>query len=121
YLGIRIDITELKDREAALQASMAEIELYKHVLDDLPVSTYVKSDALALEFVNKAWTDICGVPKEEALGKTDRDFFGEEGEGFAARDRQVLSTGKTDETEEILTHRDGTVRCLISKKSRIVG
>src|SRR5690606_39231535 len=33
----------------------------------------------------------------------------------------VLSTGKTDETEEILTHRDGTVRCLISKKSRIVG
>ncbi|MEO3389217.1 PAS-domain containing protein [Mesorhizobium sp. CAU 1741] len=121
YLGIRIDITELKQREAALKSSMAEIELYKHVLDELPVSTYVKSDTLALEFVNKAWTEVSGVPKVEALGKTDRDFFGEEGEGFAARDLQVLSTGVMDETEEMLTHRDGTVRCLIAKKSRIVG
>ena len=115
------DITEMKQREEALRASMAEIELYKHVLDELPVSSYVKSDTLALEFVNKAWCAITGISKDEALGKTDRDFFGEEGEGFARRDLGVLATGRTDETEEALTRRDGTMRHLIARKSRIVG
>ena len=121
FIGIRLDITELKDREAALKASMEQIELFKHVLDDLPVSTYVKTEKLAFEFVNKAWCEITGVAKEEALGKTDRDFFGEEGEGFADRDLKVLATGLLDETEETLTRRDGTVRQLIAKKSRLVG
>ncbi|TYR34858.1 PAS domain S-box protein [Mesorhizobium microcysteis] len=121
FIGIRLDITELKQREEALQASMEQIELYKHVLDELPVSTYVKSDALAFEFVNKMWCEISGIDKEEAIGKTDRDFFGDEGEGFADRDRAVLASGKLDETEETLTHRDGTVRALIAKKSRLIG
>ena len=120
YVGVRVDITELKRREADLRHTMAQIELYRHVLDELPVSTYVKSRDLAFEFVNKAWAEITGVPREEALGKCDRDFFGEEGEGFASRDLAVLETGKPDETEETLTRRDGTVRQLIAKKSRLV-
>jgi PAS domain S-box-containing protein len=121
YVGVRVDITELKEREEALEKSMAQIELYKHVLDELPVSTYVKSADLAFEFVNKAWGEITGVPRDDAIGKTDRDFFGDEGQGFAARDLAVLATGKMDETEETLTHRDGSVRFLIAKKSRIAG
>lgn len=120
YVGVRVDITELKRREEDLQRTMAQIELYRHVLDELPVSTYVKSDTLAFEFVNKAWVEITGVPREEALGKTDRDFFGDEGEGFAARDLAVIETGGGDETEETLTRRDGTVRQLIAKKSRLI-
>ena len=121
YVGVRVDITELKEREAALETSMAQIELYKHVLDELPVSTYVKAADLTFEFVNKAWGEITGVPRNDAIGKSDRDFFGEEGQGFAERDLAVLATGKLDETEETLTHRDGTVRHLIAKKSRLVG
>jgi len=120
YVGVRVDITELKRREDELRQTMAQIELYRHVLDDLPASTYVKTSDLAFEFVNKAWTEVSGIPREEALGKTDLDFFGPEGEGFAERDRAVLAKGKTDETEESLTHRDGTVRQLIAKKSRLV-
>jgi PAS domain S-box-containing protein len=115
------DITEMKRREEALRASMAEIELYKHVLDELPVSTYVKAEDLSFEFVNKAWCATGGVSKDEALGKTDRDFFGQEGEAFARRDMEVLASGRINETEETLTHRDGTVRHLIARKSRLVG
>jgi PAS domain-containing protein len=33
----------------------------------------------------------------------------------------VLATGQMDETEETLTHRDGTLRHLIARKSRLVG
>jgi len=120
YVGVRVDITELKEREKALRDSMRQIELYRHVLDELPVSTYVKNSDLAFEFVNKMWCGIGGISKEEALGRTDRDFFGAEGEGFAARDMDVLRTGELSEVEETLTHSDGTMRHLIAKKSRLV-
>jgi PAS domain S-box-containing protein len=118
--GSIFDISELKERERALRESMAQIELYRHVLDELPVSTYVKDARLGFEFVNKAWCEITGVDKDEAIGRTDEDFFGDEGSGFAERDRAVLSDGEMNVTEETLTHRDGSMRQLIARKSRIV-
>ena len=120
YIGVRVDITDLKTREKALRDSMRQIELYRHVLDELPVSTYVKNADLAFEFVNKMWCSIGGITKEEAIGRTDRDFFGAEGDGFAERDMEVLRRGELSEVEETLTHADGTMRHLIAKKSRLV-
>ena len=114
------DVTELKDREQALRVSLGQIDLFRHVLNELPVSTYVKKADLSFEFVNKAWSAITGVPQEVALGRTDRDFFGSEGDGFADRDLDVLRTGEASEVEETLTHRDGSVRQLIAKKSRMI-
>ena len=120
YIGVRVDITELKAREKALRDSMRQIDLFRHVLDELPVSTYVKNADLRFEFVNKAWSAITGISQQAAIGQTDLDFFGEEGKGFAARDLEVLHSGELDETEETLTHVDGTVRQLFAKKSRLI-
>ena len=120
FVGVRVEITEIKHREKALQDSMRQTDLYRHVLDELPVSAYVKDEHLAFQFVNKVWSDFCGIPQEAAIGRTDRDFFGGEGEGFASRDLEVIRTGITNEVEECLTHRDGTVRQLIARKSRLV-
>ena len=120
FIGVRVDITEMKERERALRRSMRKTELYRHVLDELPVAAFIKSENLAFEFVNKAWTDLTGISPEQAYGRTDRDFFAGEGEGFAERDLAVLDTGAANEIEETLTHRDGTPRQLIAKKSRLV-
>ena len=120
FVGVRVDITEMKERERALRRSMRKTELYRNVLDELPVAAYVKSEDLTFEFVNKAWTDLTGISKEQASGRADRDFFAAEGDGFAERDLAVLRTGVANEVEEILTHRDGTSRQLIAKKSRLV-
>jgi PAS domain S-box-containing protein len=120
FIGVRMDITEIKGREKVLQDSMRKIEMFSHVLDELPVSTYVKAEDLSFQFVNKAWSLITGVPQEEAIGKTDLDFFGEEGRGFAERDREVLLTGIDNRAEETLTRPDGTIQQLIAKKSRLV-
>jgi PAS domain S-box-containing protein len=120
FVGVRVDITEMKAREEALHKSMAQIELFRHVLDELPVSSYVKTTDLAFEFVNKAWSTLTGVDQEEALGRNDLDFFGQEGEGFASRDRSVVDTGAVSEEEETVTHRDGTTRQVIARKSRMV-
>jgi PAS domain S-box-containing protein len=121
YVGVRVDISELKQREKALRESMDKIELFSHVLDELPVSTYVKDADRRFEFVNKAWCDVSGVKPEEALGKRDEDFFGADAEGYSSRDRAVLETGRMSEFEETVTHRDGSTRHLIARKSRLIG
>ncbi|MCX7303818.1 MAG: PAS domain-containing protein [Hyphomicrobiales bacterium] len=120
FIGVRVDVTELKERERALRRSMRKTELYRHVLDELPVAAYVKSDDLSFEFVNKAWTDLTGISKEQASGRNDRAFFAGEGEGFSERDQAVLHSGIANEIEETLTHRDGSMRHLIARKSRLV-
>jgi PAS domain S-box-containing protein len=121
FIGVRADITELKERESALRLSMRKIELFRHVLDELPVAAFIKSDDLTIEFVNKAWSEITGIANEEAVGRTDRQLFrGDEAEGFADCDTHVTRTGEGLKVEEPITHRDGTVRQLMTRKSRLV-
>ncbi len=105
FIGVRLDITEMKERERELRRSMRKTELYRHVLDELPVAAYVKTEDMTFEFVNKTWAELTGISKEQASGRTDRDFFAGEGEGFAERDLAVLRTGQANEVEETLTHR----------------
>ena len=121
FIGVRVDITELKEREAALHGAMRQLDLFRHVLDELPVATNIKADNLVLEYVNKAWCQLTGFTREEAIGKTDLDLFGAvEAAGFAADDTYTGTTGAGVETEEAVTHRDGSVRQLMTRKRRLV-
>jgi PAS domain S-box-containing protein len=121
FIGVRVDITELKDREKALRDSMRQIDLYRHVLDELPVATNIKGEDLRLEYVNKTWCAFTGIPKEQAVGKTDMELFGvAEAKGFTAADAAVGVSGEHLETEEAVTHRDGTVRQLMTRKGHLV-
>jgi len=117
--GFIFDISEIREREVALRDFTRQIDLFRHVLDELPVAAYVKDDDLSIRFVNKAWCALTGIGKDEAAGRSDLDLFGVQGEDFAHRDLAVLSTGIVNETEETLTHRDGSVRQLIARKSRL--
>ena len=56
FIGVRVDITEFKRREKALRDSMRQIDLFRHVLDELPVAAFIKSNDLRIEYVNKAWS-----------------------------------------------------------------
>lgn len=121
FIGVRVDITDIKVREKALRDSMRQIDLYRHVMDELPVAAFIKADDLSMEFVNKAWCALTGFAKDEVLGKTDRELFAsEEADGFSNDDTGVVATGAGREVEESVTHRDGTVRQLMTRKSRLV-
>ncbi|MGB3537617.1 MAG: PAS domain-containing protein [Mesorhizobium sp.] len=121
FIGVRMDITELKSREKALRDSMRQTDLFRHVMDELPVAAFTKADDLTIEFVNKAWCAITGITKEEAVGRTDRELFGsEDAESYSHDDTEVGATGKVVEVEEPVTHRDGTVRQMMTRKSRLV-
>ncbi|MBN9218900.1 MAG: response regulator [Mesorhizobium sp.] len=121
FIGVRVDITDIKSREAALRDSMRQIDLFRHVMDELPVAAFIKAQDLSIEFVNKAWCAITGLAKEDVIGRTDRQLFGAgEAEGFSRDDANVVATGTVREVEEPVTHRDGTVRQLMTRKSRLV-
>jgi PAS domain S-box-containing protein len=118
FIGVRVDITEQKEREAALQESMRENEIFRSLIDNVPVAIYAKRPDLRLMYVNKGWTTLTGYSPEEAIGRTDGEVFGaEEGEAFMQADREVLEFGRMVEAEETATHPDGTVRKQIARKS----
>ncbi|WP_292329844.1 PAS-domain containing protein [Mesorhizobium sp.] len=121
FIGVRVDISDLKAREKALRDSMRQIDLYRHVMDELPVAAFIKAEDLSIEFVNKAWCALTGIPKEDVIGKTDRQLFGtHDAESYSQDDTEVVATGKGREVEEPVTHRDGTVRQLMTRKNRLV-
>ncbi|TIT85403.1 MAG: PAS domain S-box protein, partial [Mesorhizobium sp.] len=121
FIGVRVDITDLKTREKALRDSMRQIDLYRHVMDELPVAAFIKAEDLSIEFVNKAWCALTGIAKEDVIGKTDRQLFGSgDAESYSHDDTEVVATGNGREVEEPVTHRDGTVRQLMTRKSRLV-
>jgi len=121
FIGVRVDITGIKAREKALRDSMRQIDLFRHVMDELPVAAFIKADDLTIEFVNKAWSGLTGLAKDEVIGKTDRELFAtDEADGFSSVDTDVVATGAGREVEEAVTSRDGTVRQLMTRKSRLV-
>ena len=117
FVGVRVDITEQKERETALQESMRENEIFRTLIDNVPVAIYAKHPDLRLMYVNKGWSTLTGYSSEDAIGRTDVEVFGAEGEAFMAADREVLEHGRMVETEEVATHPDGTVRQQIARKS----
>jgi PAS domain S-box-containing protein len=117
FVGVRVDMTEQKEREAALQESMRENEIFRSLIDNVPVAIYAKRPDLRLMYVNKGWSTLTGYSSEEAIGRTDEEVFGPEGQAFMEADRAVLEHGRMVETEEAATHPDGTARQQIARKS----
>jgi PAS domain S-box-containing protein len=111
------DITALKDREEALRATMRENELFRGLIDNVPVSIYAKHEDLRLFYVNRGWTELTGISATEAVGKTDMELFGIHGREMTGSDLAVLRTGDTQEGEEMVVGADQKVRYQFARKS----
>jgi PAS domain S-box-containing protein len=119
-VGSSTDITEVKARERALEKSMRENEVFRSLIDNVPVSIYAKRSDLRQFYVNKGWCDLTGFSQEEAIGKTDVEIFGDDGEAFVAGDLAVLRSGETQEIEEKVTQADGSVRHQFARKGAMI-
>jgi len=87
------DITARKEAEAALAR---ERDLLRTVMDHVPDALYVKDVHSRFLRLNPHAAHTLGITDpEEALGKTDFDFFPEAlASGFYADEQQVISTGQ---------------------------
>ena len=81
-------------RARRAQESLRENEVFRSLIDNVPVAIYAKRPDLKLFYVNKGWSDLTGITADEAVGKTDTEIFGPEGEAFMEGDRAVLARRK---------------------------
>lgn len=94
-------------------------DLFHATLEDLPVATYVRDADHRMVFVNRAFVDMVGVPKEALIGKTEHECFPDRGDEFYEGNRHVLEEGITCAQEDVFRRRDGVVAPVISRASRI--
>lgn len=105
---IREDLRQRRAVESRLQQANRFLE---SLLENIPAMVFAK-DAQDLRFVrfNRAGERLLGLPREELIGKSDRDLFpAEQADSFIAMDRRVLAQGDIVEIpeEEIDTHARG--------------
>ncbi|HEY0586398.1 MAG TPA: PAS domain-containing protein [Pseudoduganella sp.] len=111
-----MDITQQKETEAALRQSKA---LFKSVLENMPAMVFVKdAQHLRFELLNRQGELLLGRPREDLLGKSDRDLFPpQQAAAFQEADRKVLASEQVMEIpEEAVRIAAGEMRYLTTRK-----
>ena len=115
------DITERKKTEEELNR---ERKLLRTLIDNLPVTIYVKDIDCKKIIANKSDIELIGAKTEkEVLGKTDIDIFGNEiGLRGFADDKKVIDQGKAVlNREEDFWDTNGLQRWLLTSKIPLTG
>ncbi|MEP3436651.1 MAG: PAS-domain containing protein [Hoeflea sp.] len=115
-LGLRIDVTNLKERETALESKVAENEMFRAILDEMPVSSFVKDEAYRYTYVNRAHGQLTGIPREDMIGRDDYSMFGDHGQALRDVDIKVMNGNEVIESEADITNAKGEQLKLIDRK-----
>jgi PAS domain S-box-containing protein len=110
------DITE---RRQAVENLQRERKLLRLLIDNLPVTIYVKDSECRKVIANKADLEVIGVEtEEEVLGKTDLETFGSEiGKRGYLDDKIVIESGiPVLNREEDFLGQDGKERWILTSK-----
>jgi rsbT co-antagonist protein RsbR len=92
-------------------------ELVQNVIDTFPDPIFVKDLQHRWIACNSAFCTLMGRSYAEVIGHGDPDYFPpEQVKVFWEGDDQVVSTGQPIENEELLTHQDGSVHVIWTRK-----
>jgi PAS domain S-box-containing protein len=93
------EITEIK----RLHAELFQKELFLRLLfKNLPQKIFVKNAESTYLYCNENFARDLGITPDGIVGKRDGDFFpGDLAEKYRVDDRRVMTSGKTEETEEM--------------------
>lgn len=119
--GIIRDITE---RKISADLIKNERQLLRTVIDNLPVTIYVKDREGRKIIANKADLEVTGFASEaEVIGKTDLDIFGNEiGKRCHEDDLRVIQTGlPVINREEVFSDKNGNQQWLLTSKIPLHG
>ncbi|HTK83243.1 MAG TPA: PAS domain S-box protein [Bacteroidota bacterium] len=115
-VGIARDIS---DRKAVEETLAYESSLWHTLMDNIPDTIYFKDAECRFTRINKAQAMVLGIPRtEDALGKTDSDFFSTDHARQAYLDeKEVITSGKAIIGKvERVTSLDGIVRWFSTTK-----
>jgi len=115
-LGLRVDVTELKARETALESKAAENHLFRAILDEMPVSSFVKDEDYRYIYVNRAHGELTGHSEADMLGRDDFQIFGDQGGALREADAEAMNGSGLMEREIELQSAQGDTLRLIDRK-----
>jgi PAS domain S-box-containing protein len=119
FVAMRLDVTALKESEGRLKQHSQEISLYRALLDELPVASFMRDEDQRMIFANRAYVSMTGKQPEELLGLTTLEMYPEQGEEFHAQNQLVLDTGELLESEIEYLRPDGSVLPTIARLYRV--
>jgi PAS domain S-box-containing protein len=119
-IGLRIDVTEMKQQELLLRKHVDEIGLYRTILEDLPVAAFVRDADHRLIYSNEAYTGMTGLTRAEALGKNEYEMFETGANDFHAENERVLVEGVALEFEGEVVDRLRVVHPIMTRVNRVV-
>lgn len=105
-------------REQAAKPPDQQQEMLVSSLNVLADPVFIKDECHRFLFVNQAFCQLLGRSFSEIIGRSDYDFFPpEQAAVFWEKDELAMQTGKPNENEEELTHSQGKVQVISTKKS----
>lgn len=106
YIGTLTDITQYKQTEEALRSTQ---EFLVKLLDYTPAPIYIVTvDEQRLRLVNRAWEELIGIRREEAIGcSIDELFPPAVTQQFKQVNQQLVDTGTSVIAEEFIDVADG--------------
>ncbi|MGQ3276901.1 MAG: response regulator [Shinella sp.] len=118
-VALRLDVTALKESEGRLKQHAQEISLYRALLDELPVASFMRDESQRMIFANRAYVEMTGRQPEELLGLTTLEMYPEQGEEFHQQNQLVLDSGELVESEIEYLRPDGSMLPTISRLYRV--
>lgn len=105
WFGTNTDIDDLKVVESVLRQTQAQLQA---ILDNSPAIIYVVDNQNRFLLVNSQYEKVFKCSKQFLRGKSIYKFFPRHiADEFAKNNRNVLTTGKPIEAEEIVPQEDG--------------
>jgi PAS domain S-box-containing protein len=114
-----VDVTEIKDREAALAEALEKAKLAEAVINSVPNPIFVKDSDLKFVMANQAFADFFGTTPDRIVGGKDDDVVPAHERGtFEASERHVLESGEIYEVESAYLA-DGVPGARMVRKNRV--
>lgn len=119
-VGLHLDITESKEREALLIRQKEEVSLYKAILDALPVPVFARDENHVMAYANEVelGMGLAGKRGAETVGHDETAVFGDEAEAYFEENERVLKTGVVSEREVPMKLKNGGELPILLRVSR---
>jgi PAS domain S-box-containing protein len=114
-----LQIAQFAERRRAEETIRKQQALHEAILDNLPVSVFVKDESGRFLFANQMFLNFFDETRDTLIGKTDDDFLTPvKAAAYRADDRFVCETGRMIEREET-NERNGRSTVFLTRKTPI--
>jgi PAS domain S-box-containing protein len=119
-LCLRVDVSDFKVQEQQLRRHISDTNLFRAMLEELPVPVFLRDSERRLTYANAAYEQMLGGDRDRFLGLTEEEMFPSAARRFRMENVDVLARGEAIEKSEDVMFADGRKVPAITRLARIV-